>query len=220
MVAAEDGALRERLVGAATASYAVGVTTEGADRSARVFMPRNVVITAAHTLSDDLWDRYDVVPVLNGRHRLSSLFSLLSATLRFQEYLESRPDDAEWELRGTIARTAEQDTLLPQAAAPSLHGARDPFLGPDSAVFAEEARRLADSARALIALIREDLGRALGPGDYEYVDTVPRHDRSPCGVVRLATPTIPRAPGQPNSPSITTRWGVSAARPLGEAHAA
>lgn len=220
MVATEDGALRERLVGGTPASYADGVTTEGAEPSARVFMHRNIVITAAHKVSDDLWACYDVIPVLNGQHRRSSLFSLLSATLRFHEYLESRPDDAEWQLRGTIARTAEQDTLLPQATAPSLHGARDPFLGPDSAVFAEEARRLADSARALIALIREDLGRALGPGDYEYVDTVPRNDRSPCGVVRLTTPTIPRAPGRPNSPSITTRWGVSAARPLGEALAA
>ncbi|MFD0414733.1 hypothetical protein [Streptomyces sp. NPDC127108] len=193
---------------------------EGADRGSGCHVPRNVVITAAHTLADDLWDRYDVLPVLNGQHRLSSLVSLLSATVRFHEYLDNLPDDAEWELRGTIARTAEQDTLLPQATAPSLHGARDPFRGMDGAVFAEEARRLADSARALIALIREDLAKALGPGDYEFVGTVPRHDRSPCGVVRLTTPTIPRAPGRPNSPSITTRWGVSAACPQGEAQAA
>ncbi|WJV47113.1 hypothetical protein [Streptomyces flavofungini] len=73
---------------------------------------------------------------------------------------------------------------------------------------------------ALIAPIREDLAKALGPCAYEYADTVPRHDRSPCGVVRLTTPTIPRAPGRPNSPSTTTRWGVSAARPQGEAQAA
>lgn len=196
------------------------MTTAGADWRAGYYAPRNVVISSARVLPDDLWIRYDAVRVHNGYQRLSTLLSVLSATVRFHEYLESQPDDAASELRATIARTAEQDTLLPQATAPSLHGACAPFRGADRAVFAEEARRLADSARALIALIREDLAKALGPCDYEYADTVPRHDRSPCGVVRLTTPTIPRAPGQPNSPSITTRWGVSAARPLGEAHAA
>ncbi|MFD9879948.1 hypothetical protein ACFWZT_00600 [Streptomyces alboflavus] len=197
------------------------MTTAGADRGSGYRLSRNVVITAGHTMPDGYWALHDAAFVVrDGQHRVGDLWAVLSATVRFHEYLESLPDESEWQLRGTIARTAEQDTLLPQATAPSLHGARDPFLGPDSAVFAEEERRLADSARALIALIREDLGRALGPGDYEYVDTVPRNDRSPCGVVRLTTPTIPRAPGQPNSPSITTRWGVSAACPPGEAQAA
>ncbi|QIB44429.1 hypothetical protein [Streptomyces aureoverticillatus] len=196
------------------------MTTAAADRGSGYYTPRSLVIVGAHGLSDDLWDRYNNAVVLDGQHRVSSLWSVLSASIRLHEYLESRPDGAAWALRATIARTAEKDTLLPQATAPSLHGVGEPFRLTYPAVYAEQARRLADSMSALIALIREDLAKALGPCDYEYVDTVPRHDRSPCGVVRLATPTIPRAPGRPNSPSITTRWGVSAARPPGEAHAA
>ncbi|GHC73167.1 hypothetical protein [Streptomyces flavofungini] len=196
------------------------MTTAGADWRTGFSTPRNVVITSAHVLSDKLWERYNSAVALDGRHRASSLLSVLSATIRFHEYLDSQPDYDEWGLRATIARTAEKDTLLPQATALSLQsaGAPPPLTYP--AMYAEQARRLADSMCALIALIRQDLAKELVPCDYEYVDTVPRHDRSPCGVVRLTTPTIPRAPGRPNSPSISTRWGVSAARPPGEAHAA
>ncbi|WP_405659256.1 hypothetical protein [Streptomyces sp. RK9] len=189
------------------------MTTAGADEGARL------VIVGVDAYLDGLWERYNVAARVR-HHRLRSLLSVLTDTVRFHEYLESQPDGAASELRATIARTAERDTRLPQATAPSMHGARDPFRMVDSAEFAEEARRLADSMCALIALIRADLAKALVPVDYAYVDTVPRNDRSPCGVVRLTTPTIPRAPGRPNSPSITTRWGVSAARPQGEAQAA
>ncbi len=200
MVAAEDGALRERLVGAAPASYADGVTTEGPDRSARHYTPRNVHIVGRQELnSRAAW---------GGGHPVGSPMWYL----HYLGYLQ----EIESALRATLAQAAE-DALRRQATAPTLHGADEPV---HTAAYVEEARRLADALAALITLVRECLAQALGLRDYAYVDTVPRHDRSPCGVVRLTTPTIPRAPGQPNSPSITTRWGVSAARPLGEARAA
>lgn len=62
-------------------------------------------------------------------------------------------------------------------------------------------RRLDRRLKSLIQFARQRLNTLLGFSNYELLDTIPLHETSPCGVIRLASPTVPRAPGYVRSHS-------------------
>ncbi|WP_327302988.1 hypothetical protein OG730_04810 [Streptomyces sp. NBC_01298] len=59
-----------------------------------------------------------------------------------------------------------------------------------NAELAQLGRKLARLRRQ----IQRALDRLLGIGSYEFVSHVPPHDTSPCGLLRMASPEIPRGP--------------------------
>lgn len=169
---------------------------------------------------EDLW-RGRLTAGLTLRHRVAAAWRTASRARQYRDLLRCLGAEPSPTVpTATLLAAAEKDTGRPQATAPSAHGVAAPVRASDPVGFVDEDRRIAAALDALIALCEGDLAQALGLRGYAYVDTVPPHDRSPCGVVRLTTPTIPRAPGHSHSPSITTRWGASAARPVGEAQPA
>ncbi|MEV5142569.1 hypothetical protein AB0K71_17695 [Streptomyces syringium] len=105
----------------------------------------------------------------------------------------------------TLLAKAEEDNGVPQittslAPAASLHAG-------DQAATTERITALQKEHATLQHRV-QDLRRYLNvPGNlvhYEFLDAVPIHDTSPCGVVRLATPIIPRASRSGAQPLVPT----------------
>ncbi|MGW3563064.1 hypothetical protein ACWDSL_04025 [Streptomyces sp. NPDC000941] len=62
-----------------------------------------------------------------------------------------------------------------------------------------------------IVRLRDLLDLILGVVHYEFTSTIPRVDTSPCGVIRLAAPRVPRAPTLASDPLALPHTRVSAA---------
>lgn len=90
---------------------------------------------------------------------------------------------------------------LPSSRALGGH-ARNQELDPMQGQLATTLQRMSDAelarlGRKLARLkrqIQRVLDRLLGVAYYEFVSYVPPHDTSPCGVLRMASPEIPRGP--------------------------
>ncbi|GHB31419.1 hypothetical protein GCM10010346_63520 [Streptomyces chryseus] len=70
----------------------------------------------------------------------------------------------------------------------------------------ESLERAQALLEALVLGLRRAVENVLGMRHYEYTETVPRHEKSPCGVLRMASPIVPRAPQSACAPAARTAF--------------
>lgn len=117
-------------------------------------------------------------------------------------------------LTSSLLTTVEADTKLPGIVAPHAPGHPRVPVGDervDAEVRVERLKRMEAALCALITVLCDLLDLALGNRRYEFIDLVPPHSSSPCGVIRFAAPVVPRAPGAAGDSPVSSRWSALAA---------
>lgn len=141
--------------------------------------------------------RHGVVQFTAGSGKSHSLGVLLRSALVLRDAKaildEAQDQRATADLARRLLSSAEKDTRLPSittpVSRPTTIWGTGPALAPDELAAASKVV-------ALFWLATVDLlsGR-LEPGRYELGSQAPPHESSPCGVIGLSAPRVPRAPG-------------------------
>ncbi|MCF3105335.1 hypothetical protein IPZ58_27625 [Streptomyces roseoverticillatus] len=142
-----------------------------------------------------------------GMSALAELLRADRAAIAIQHELDARFPAGPSVSEQTLLATAEEDNGVPQ-----ITMSLAPVAGLHSrawvAVEAMERITALQQEHAALQHRMQDLRRYLNVlgklVHYEFLDTVPIHETSPCGIVRLATPIIPRAPRPGAQPLVPT----------------
>ncbi|MFD7499586.1 hypothetical protein [Streptomyces sp. NPDC059850] len=106
-------------------------------------------------------------------------------------------------LTSYLRDSAEEQTGLPSIRT-DFNPAHPHLPVGDAAVDAVQRIELLRQQEAIlsrrITRLRDLLALVLGTAHGDFAETVPPLDTSPCGVIRLAAPRIPRAPAETNCP--------------------
>ncbi|MEU1277776.1 hypothetical protein [Streptomyces sp. NPDC005805] len=125
--------------------------------------------------------------------------SATRARIRRQLEAERQRATAPSTTTAALLASAEKDTGIPGISAPHAPGHPQAEVGSalvEATVRIEQLRLLDAVLAALITLLREQLDLALGNAPGDFAVTPPPHATSPCGVIGLAAPRVPRAPGR------------------------
>ncbi|MER6206376.1 hypothetical protein [Streptomyces sp. NPDC001642] len=144
-------------------------------------------------------NRHGIVVATNGSGKTQAFGSLLSRVLLFSDAKatveEAQGQRSAADLAWRLLSSAEKDTRLPSITTPvcgstTIWGS-GPVTAPDELTEASEVAEFC----WLVAV--DLLTRHMASGCYELGSLPPPRESSPCGVIRLSTPRIPRAPGRP-----------------------
>lgn len=109
-----------------------------------------------------------------------------------------------------LLSSAEQNTHLPSITSPSVLASSGSWGTGPLASF-DELTKVAALAEQLWHVAVALLDEALNPPNFEPGSPTPCFESSPCGVIRLAAPRVPRAPAGPACSSASFILGVLAA---------
>lgn len=131
---------------------------------------------------------------------MSSVLDVLHFVLNLSDARDAARAEAEkWPivlLARQLLASAEQDTCLPGITTQTSELSQRRHNSPATL---EKLMRAAEAAARLwlVALALLALALALGIRSPRVSPSAPRQESAPCGVIRLATPRVPRAPGSP-----------------------
>ncbi|WP_306334616.1 hypothetical protein [Streptomyces sp. KL118A] len=129
---------------------------------------------------------------------MSSVLDVLHFVLNLSDARDAARAEAEkWPivlLARQLLASAEQDTCLPGITTQTSELSQRRH-GPPATI--EELMRAAEAAARLWLVALALLALALGIRSPRISPSAPRQESAPCGVIRLATPRVPRAPGSP-----------------------
>ncbi|MFF8974700.1 hypothetical protein [Streptomyces sp. NPDC014995] len=113
------------------------------------------------------------------------------------------------EFTRSLLRSAEEATRVPSITAPTADSTPVWMAGPLPTL--DELVDAAEAAGRFQLLAVELLHAVLGAGRHGFRSPAPPHESSPCGVIRLAAPLVPRAPGGPAASPFSSNSCVLAA---------
>ncbi|WP_123970174.1 hypothetical protein [Streptomyces sp. TLI_185] len=122
------------------------------------------------------------------------LHSVLAVDDLRQVLHEAREQQHSIEFARSLLRSAENATHLPSITTPTVGST--PIRPADLPLF-DGLDRAAKAAEQFWLLALALLRARLGPVHYGFQPPAPTRQLSPCGVIRLAAPRVPRAPGGP-----------------------
>ncbi|MBT2505944.1 hypothetical protein J7I98_08560 [Streptomyces sp. ISL-98] len=144
----------------------------------------------------DWWVAYSDSTTTRVGNRLRFLLLQPKLLAAISTELAAADDPAAPSLSSTLLAEAEEFTGLPAITSDVAR-----LDEPKQQSHRADAHRIRELQCALTRLdaftswVRDTLAVDAGLRHYQYVDSVPPHESSPCGVVRLRAPLVPRAPG-------------------------
>ncbi|MET9779150.1 hypothetical protein ABZ023_33725 [Streptomyces sp. NPDC006367] len=124
----------------------------------------------------------------------SVLHTVLAANDLRQVLHEAREQQHSIEFARSVLGSAEEATQLPSITTPTVGSTS--LRAADLPPF-DDLHRAAKAAEQVWLLALDLLHARLGPVHCGFRPPAPTRQSSPCGVVRLAAPRVPRAPGGP-----------------------
>lgn len=107
--------------------------------------------------------------------------------------------------------SAEEATGLPAITTPTICVDSAAAVGDGPLLSLGDLTQAAETVEQLWRVALDLLDELVCPRSHEYGPHAPPHESSPCGVIRLAAPLVPRAPGELACSSVLSSLGVLAA---------